>query len=135
MYALVIGASEETIYAIKKAHEMGFQTIAFDGNREAEGLKYANESFVVDIREPENIYKILDEKNISPEDMVVIPVPIGRYLISSASVNDHYGLIGSSRKTAEICTDKWLFHQTFSKVNLRNIDCTLVNEGGWKMTA
>ena len=127
MYAILIGASEESVYAIKKAQSKGIKVLAFDGNKEAEGLKHADESYVVDIRDPQNIIEILDEKGISSKDMFVLPVPIGRYLITAGFVNDHYGLKGPSRKTTELCTDKWVFHETLSKNSLRNIYCQLVD--------
>lgn len=129
MYALVIGANGETVHDIKAAQRQGMKVLAFDGNQNAEGLRYANESFVVDIRNPENIYAVIDAKGIHPEEMVVVPVPIGRYLTSAGSVNDHYQLVGTGRKTADICTDKWLFHQTLHREGLRNIDCRILERG------
>lgn len=128
MYAIVIGASKESVYAMKQAQKRGMKVLAFDGDKDAEGLQYAEEAYVVDIRNPENIYKILDEKKITPEEMLVLPVPIGRYLISTGSVNDHYDLPGVRRETTEICTDKWLFHEVLSKAGLRNIWCKLLKE-------
>lgn len=129
MYAIVIGASEEAIYAMKQAKKREMKVLAFDGDKDAQGLQYAEEAYVVDIRNPENIYKILDDKKITSEEMLVLPVPIGRYLISTGSVNDHYDLPGVRRETTEICTDKWLFHETLSKAGLRNIRCKLIKEG------
>lgn len=148
MNGIVIGASGESIHAITQAKELGLHVIAFDGDKNAQGLSIADEAYVVDIKEPENIYAVIDKKNkinkenrknkenISQENisqniqnMVVIPVPIGRYLISTGSFNEHYGLLGPKRQTTEICTDKWLFHQTLSEQKLRNIKCTLIKAG------
>lgn len=129
MYAIVIGASDEAIYAIKKAQSKGISVLAFDGNADTEGLKYADESFVVDIRNPQNIIDIIDKKHISSDEMFVLPVPIGRYLISTGAFNEHYGLIGAKLRTTEICTDKWLFHETMLKEGLRNISCSLLKKG------
>lgn len=119
MYGIVIGAGSEAIYAIGQAHKLGMKVLAFDGNKDAEGLKYADESFITDIRAPENIYRVIDEKGIRSDDIVVVPVPIGRYLITSGAVNDRYDLPGARRLTTEICTDKWLFPQMLSSVRLR----------------
>ena len=129
MYGLVIGASEESIFAIDVAKKMGMRVLAFDGNKEAAGLKAADESYVVDIREPEQIYEILDKKQVTKENAVVIPVPIGRYLISAGAVNEHYGLVGLSAYTANLCTDKYAFHQQLSRYQLRNVVCELVSAG------
>lgn len=85
MYGIVIGASDEAIYAIKKAQSKGITVLAFDGDEHAAGLQYADEAFVVDIRDVNNIIKVIDEKGIQPKDMFVLPVPIGRYLISTGA--------------------------------------------------
>lgn len=119
--ALVIGASKESIFAIKTAQELGLYVIAFDGNPKAEGLKYANESFVMDINNSNNIIKILRDKNIVPQ--IILPVPIGRCLTSIGKINSYYDLIGPREKETDICTDKYLFHIILQKANLRNIDC------------
>lgn len=129
MYALIIGASNETIHAIKSAKDKGIYVLAFDGDENAEGLKYADESFVVDIKDPENVIRIIDSKNIDPKDMIVLPVLIGRYLITTGTVIDHYGLMGAHKESVNICTDKWLFHETLAKQSLRDADCRLVKAG------
>lgn len=129
MYALVIGASEESIFAISVAKKMGMRVLAFDGNKDAVGLKVADESYILDIRQPELIYEILDKKQITKKNAVVIPVPIGRYLISAGAVNEHYGLVGLSAYTANFCTDKYAFHKLLNKYNLRNAVCNLIPQG------
>ncbi|MDE6026002.1 MAG: ATP-grasp domain-containing protein [Lachnospiraceae bacterium] len=129
MYAIVIGASDEAIYAIRQAQNYGMKVLAFDGNKDAEGLKYADEAYVVDIRDPKKIYEVIDKIDIPANDMIVLPVPIGRYLISTGAFNEHYGLVGAKKDTTEICTDKWLFHETLNKLGLRNINCSLIKAG------
>ncbi len=129
MFALIIGASNESIHAIRVAKKKGLHVLAFDGDADAEGLKYADESFVVDIRDPENVIRIIDSKGIDPKDMIVLPVLIGRYLITTGAVIDHYGLTGAHKESVNICTDKWLFHETLAKKDLRDADCKLVKAG------
>ena len=87
MFALIIGASNESIHAIRVAKKKGLHVLAFDGDADAEGLKYADESFVVDIRDPENVIRIIDSKGIDPKDMIVLPVLIGRYLPAEKTGN------------------------------------------------
>ncbi|MCR4740286.1 MAG: ATP-grasp domain-containing protein [Lachnospiraceae bacterium] len=129
MYAIAIGAGDEAVFAIKRAQSKGLKVLAFDGDPGAEGLRYADESFVTDIRDPGNIFEVIDKKEIPSDEMFVLPVPIGRYLISTGAFNDHYGLTGPGLQTTEICTDKWLFHQTLAKDDLRNIRCVLLKKG------
>lgn len=129
MFGIVIGASSESIFAIREAKKLGLTVLAFDGDKEAPGLAAADEAYVVDIRKPEKIYEILDKKGVTRENAMVLPVPIGRYLISAGAVNDHYGLVGLSEKSANICTDKYLFHNLLSESGLRNAKCQLIKSG------
>ncbi|QCU00568.1 hypothetical protein FFA43_07975 [Campylobacter hyointestinalis subsp. hyointestinalis] len=57
--ALVIGASSESVFAISEAKKAGLKVVAFDGDKDATGLKLADVSFVVDIRDPKNIIEKL----------------------------------------------------------------------------
>lgn len=121
MICLVIGASEESVYAINTAREMGHYVIAFDGNKEAAGLKYADESHVVDIRDAGQIYQKLNGR---VPDMV-LPTPIGRILVVSGEVNDRYGLAGVTRAAADLCTDKYEFHKKLAGIGMRNVRCII----------
>lgn len=125
MIGVVAGAGGESIYAIQTAKKLGFYVIAFDGNPDAPGLQYADESYVVDIREPR--YMIEKLGNRRPD--AVIPVPIGRYLISGAYLNDYYGLKGLPYKAALLCTDKYEFHRRLHAAGLRECECILIKAG------
>ena len=122
--ALVIGASSEACYAINTAKKRGYHVTAFDGNPKAPGLALADTAFVTDIRKPQNIVKLLKDK-----PAFVLPVPIGRYLISTGAVNDMLGLKGISKSAAEYCTDKYLFHQKLASESLRSGSCRLITSG------
>lgn len=122
--AVVIGAGPEAVYAIAVAQERGYHVIAFDGNKEAEGLSYADEAVVADIRDASQIWTRLRQK---PD--LVLPVPIGRYLISAGAVNDYYGLRGLSEEAADCCTDKYCFHRQLSTQGLREGTCLLLAKG------
>ena len=127
MTAAVIGASSESIYVINKAKELGLKVIALDGNPEAPGLKAADASFVVDIRDPQKVFEILDRDGNKPD--VVLPVPIGRYLTTTGAVNDKYNLCGVSFDAANVCTDKYEFHKILAEEGLRNAELYLIPAG------
>ncbi len=112
--ALVIGASSESVFAVNEAKKAGLKVVAFDGNKDAIGLRLADVSYVVDIRDPKNIIEKLTGGGYEP--ITILPVPIGRYLITTGSINDYYKLGGVSYKAADLCTDKLLFHK-----KLRNL--------------
>lgn len=120
---VVVGASIEALHALQLARALGVYTIAIDGNPKAVGLPAADRSLVVDIRDPDAIVAALD--GIVPD--VVIPVPIGRYLISGAALNDRYDLPGVRETAAQLCTDKWAFHQRLHPLGLRRADCRLLH--------
>ena len=125
MTAAVIGASSESIHAIKIAHKLGLKVVAFDGNPQAPGLADADMAYPVDIRFPGKIFNILDQDRPS----AVIPVPIGRYLTTTGAVNDRYGTLGVSEKSAILCTDKYCFHNKLNKYGLRGIPVALLPSG------
>ena len=125
MNAAVIGASSESIYAINAAHGLGLTVTAIDGDENAPGLKYADHPFVADIREAAEVAAILDKHR--PD--VILPVPIGRYLIATGSMNDRYGLKGASFAAADLCTDKYAYHETLSSKGLRKAAVSLFPAG------
>lgn len=105
--ALVIGASIESLIAIRYAKNLGLKVIAFDANPKAPGLKEADISYNEDIANPNKIIAILERDRLIPA--VILPVPIGRCLNTIGALNDYYKLDGFSFEMADICTDKLKF--------------------------
>lgn len=125
MKAVIIGASEEALHTIEKAHAYGLWVTALDGNPTAAGLQAADKGLVVDISDEKAAIEAVRSENAD----FVLTVPIGRYLTTVGAVNDALGLPGISRKTAVLCTDKFLFHQKLQEQNLRLCRCYSVGEG------
>lgn len=119
MKAVIIGASEEALHTIKKAHERGLVVTALDGNPNAAGLKAADKAFVVDISDEKATIEAVRKEN--PD--FVLTVPIGRYLTTIGAVNDALNLPGISREMAVLCTDKFKFHKILNDKNLRKCRC------------
>lgn len=124
MKAAIIGAGGEALHTIKKAHEQGLSVVALDGNPQAEGLKAADQQFVIDISDEDVTIETL--KREKPD--FVLTAPIGRYLTTVGAVNDALGLPGISKEAAVLCTDKLKFHETLSKKNLRRCHCFSIGE-------
>ncbi|WP_201789860.1 hypothetical protein, partial [Campylobacter lanienae] len=74
--ALVIGASIESLIAIRYAKNLGLKVVVFDGDESALGLKEADISYIVDIAKPELIISKLKRDGLTPS--LILPVPIGR---------------------------------------------------------
>lgn len=121
---VVIGASREAEHTIKKAREQGINVIALDGNPKAEGFLYADSFKVVDISDMEKVCEEIEK--IRPD--FVIPVPIGRYLVTTGYVNEKYHLKGIKYNETNLSTDKYLFHKKLQEKGLRNIKLCLVNQ-------
>ena len=119
MKAAIIGAGDEALHTIKKAHEYGLSLTALDGNPDAAGLKEADRPIVVDISDEKATIETLRKEK--PD--FVLTAPIGRYLTTTGAVNDALGLPGISREMAVLCTDKLKFHETLNRKGLRNCRC------------
>lgn len=119
MKAAVIGASEEALHTIHKAHACGLTVTALDGNPHAAGLEAADQAEVVDISDEAAVIEAL--KKEKPD--FVLTAPIGRYLTTIGAVNDALGLPGIRKKTAVLCTDKLAFHQKLASQGLRKCRC------------
>lgn len=119
----IIGASSESIYAIKESRARGITTIAIDGNPAAPGLECADKGYTVDLRDTGAVFEFFDS---NPVDFL-LPVPVGRILTTAGAVNDRYGLPGVGQRAASLATDKWEFHQILAGAGLRNADAVLVN--------
>ena len=121
--AVVIGAGENSVHAIKVAQKNGMYVIGIDGNPNAEGLSIANESHIVDIKDYEKVSELV--KKINPQ--LVIPIPIGRYLTTIGRINSDFLLKGPSAIATERSTDKYEFHRILAEQGIRNIQNRLVN--------
>lgn len=121
--AILIGASNESLFAIYEAKKAGLKIVAFDGDKNAPGLKQADISFIMDIKNPLNIIKTLQTNNIRPS--LILPVPLGRCLVSSCAVNEYFKLKGASFNAGDLCTDKLKFHQ-----HLQNLNASFTLSGG-----
>lgn len=124
MKALVLGASSEAIHAIQVARQRGYHVVALDGNPEAPGLASADESAVIDISDSDAVASYVG----ADIPACILPVPIGRALVATGELNDRWGLVGISRATAELCTDKYSFSQVLRPLGLRSATCYLAEE-------
>lgn len=121
---VVIGASKDAVHTIQKAKELGIKTWALDGNPNAEGLKYADEYRVVDISDMDEVHKVI--KTMKPD--FVFPVPIGKYLLTTAYVNETFDLPGIKNSETNNSVDKYLFHKKLYEKNLRQILLELITD-------
>lgn len=121
--AFVIGASSEAQHAIEVAHKKGIYVIALDGNPYADGFAYADEYHVIDISDRDKVCQCVEK--IMPD--FVLPVPIGRYLLTTGYVNEKFDLKGIRYEAADLSTDKYRFHLKLKAAGLREIKDYLID--------
>lgn len=121
---VVIGASKDAIHTINKAKKQGVKVVALDGNPKAEGFAFADEAHVVDISDMEKTCE--EVRKIKPD--FIVPVPIGRYLLTTGYVNEKCNLKGIKYEETNFSTDKYLFHNKLQERNLRPVKLYLVNK-------
>ena len=125
MKAVIIGAGEEALHTIEKAHNLGIQITALDGNPKAAGLSAADKGLVVDISDEKETIETVSKEQ--PD--FILTVPIGRYLTTIGAVNDALGLPGITGEMAALCTDKYRFHEKLAMQGLRDCYCYAVGTG------
>lgn len=111
---LVIGAGSEQVAAIVVAQSQGLRVLAIDGAPDAPGLRIADVSRVVDLRDTDAVIAVARENGVS----FTIPAPIGRLLRTQACVHEALGLRGVSIFSADACTNKQEFHKLMQKNNV-----------------
>ena len=119
MKAVMIGAGEEALHTIAKAQEHGVSVLALDGSPQAAGLSAADRGLVVDISRESDVIETVRREGAD----FALTAPIGRYLTTAGAVNDALGMPGITRRMAQLCTDKYLFHEKLSRAGLRSCHC------------
>jgi len=125
MKSLIVGASKDIAYGSSLLKKYKIQSLAIDGNPQAEGFQFADKYSVVDISDEEKCINFAKDNDAS----FILPVPIGRYITTWGAINDSLGLKGISKEMGEKCTDKWLFHIELAKNSLRNAQAFLLTKG------
>ncbi len=108
---LVLAAGILQVPVIKKARKMGYYVIAADGDSNAIGLQYADESVVVNITSEEDVLRFAREEGI---DGVIHPCSEVSMNVMGR-LNEELGLAGISREAAFRATNKQLMREAFER--------------------
>jgi biotin carboxylase len=108
---LVLGGGILQLDVIKKAKELNISTIVIDGNKNAEGLKYADFAYVEDITNSNLILEIATNEKVTG---VIHPCSeVAMHVLGM--INDQLNLCGISYRTALNATDKIQMRHCFEK--------------------
>jgi len=102
---LIVGAGFGQIPAILKAKENGAIVYAVDKNPYAEGSKYANKFFPIDVTDEDSIVKLAQKEKID----FAFTMQSDHGIKSVAKVNQILGIEAFSYETAIICSNKIQF--------------------------
>lgn len=106
---LVLGAGILQISTIKKARELGYFTIALDGNEFADGFVFCDKSYIVDITNPDKVLEIALNENI---DGIIHPCSEVA-MLSLGYVNDIMKLNGLGVEKVIRATNKAKMRKAF----------------------
>lgn len=101
---LVVAAGYLQTFLIKKAKALGYYVIAIDGNPNAEGFEFADESACVNITDPEACVEFAKSKDI--DGVVTAASDYG--VISASEVANTLGLPGINPEVARLIKNKYL---------------------------
>ena len=110
---LIISGGTESIFGIKRAKELGYFVVVTDGNPNAPGFKYADESILASTYDiDETLEKVInfdkDKRKINGVICIASDVPK-----TVAAISSHFNLTSVSMKVAEICSDKYEMKRFF----------------------
>ncbi len=112
---LILGAGGMQVPIIRKANELGYETIVVDYDPSAPGFDVAGKKYETSTLDIEGVLKISQDENI---DAILTtsdaPVKVVAY------VADKLGLTAMSMKVSEICTNKFLQRELLKE---RNVNC------------
>ena len=121
---LFVGSGVFQLDGILRAKEMGFYTIAMDGNPNAFGKNYVDEFYHIDICDKEVVLQKAKEVGID----AVVAIASEVSLESTAYVADQLNLRGYKTKHIEISHNKDKYYSLFA-ANSINVPQTFVYEG------
>jgi biotin carboxylase len=111
---MFLGAGLEQSIAIKRAQELGYLTVAMDGNAEAPGLRIADEAVVGDIRSVSQVESYGREFEVSGLFAHGVEVPV---VVAEAA--RRLGLPGLDPRVAQVSTNKGLRNDALSGAGIR----------------
>lgn len=103
-WLVVISAGRWQVSGIHAAIKQGVRVLALDGDPNAEGLKIATKSVVVDIKNPDAVLSSIKSVEIIPNGVVSFASEVG--MMSAAAVREYYNLTGPSINLTRLLTNK-----------------------------
>ncbi|MEW5895435.1 MAG: ATP-grasp domain-containing protein [Candidatus Omnitrophota bacterium] len=104
---LLLGASQDQLFIIRSAHEMGLETAVIDGNREAPGLAMATYSAPVDFSNTDAVVDYVNGLKKNGVDVCGVCVMGSDVPDIVARIAERFDWAGPSIQTGRWATDKY----------------------------
>jgi hypothetical protein len=100
------------------AQALGLNVLAIDGDRNAPGLKYANKSIVVDIKQPKLVLKAVIDLKIKPSGAITLASEVGMSAVGL--LRDYFKLPGAGLELTKKLTNKVTQRRIWDQYGLPN---------------
>lgn len=117
---LIIGAGFLQDFVIRKAKQLGYETLAVDGNPEAVGFKNADKCSVINIVDQEACLEYAKKEHV--DGVLTAATDFG--VLSAAYVAENMGLPGISYETAKLIKNKYLVRKRLYEFNVDDMGRT-----------
>lgn len=112
---MIIGAGFGQLPAFECAKRLGVRIVCADARGDAPGMKLADASYIVDVKDKEKLLEIAQQEKVNGVLTMQSDLPVP----SVGYINDHMGLCGASYDTAQVCSNKDLTRQVLLGKGLR----------------
>ena len=100
------------------AQALGLNVLAIDGNRNAPGMKYANKSIVIDIKQPNLVLKAIKDSKIKPSGAITLSSEVGMPAVGL--LRDYFNLPCAGFELTKKLTNKVIQRQIWDQYMLPN---------------
>lgn len=116
-YILILGASQDQLFIIKTAQNMGIGTVVVDANKDAPGLNIADYSATIDFSNISAVLSFIDDLQNNGVDVCGVSTMGSDVPHIVSEISNHFHWIGPSTSTAELATNKY-----YMKKHLQSAD-------------
>lgn len=109
---LILGAGKEQVPAIIRSKNKGIYTIALDMNPEAEGFNYADEHYIISIRDEEALLNFVKKYDKKIDGVITIASDIPHMV---SRVAEEIGVKHIPIKAADLAVDKFKMKEVLKK--------------------
>ena len=126
LWLLFICAGRWQLNGILLAKKLGYKVFAVDGDKNAEGLKIADKSLVIDIHESEKIINHIKDRKIEPGGVICLASDIGQN--TASIIRKEFKLFGMPYKISKRMTNKEIQRGVLTNIKGINIPKWLIIE-------